>query len=269
MKYFLNRILPIVPIVVLALISLSVLLPSSTVSAAVNTEPDVNAAAADACSDYKGDEKDACKKGYVGAYGGDDQDKTCDKLKGKEADACKKGFDKGHLSAGDDIDSGSGGNEECKGLKGDEKQACKKGFDAGYDNDDKDKTCGKFKGKAKKACEDAYDKGRSAASTTTKKCNPLKETCPDPAAKASCDDDACDLVQLYLNPAIALLSGLVGLVVAGSIIFGGIEYSSSQGDPQKAAKAKSRITNAIFALIAYLFLWAFLQFLIPGGVFNR
>lgn len=91
----------------------------------------------------------------------------------------------------------------------------------------------------------------------------------DPAAAKTCNKDACDLVDLYLNPIINILSGIVGVVVAGSIILGGIQYSASDGDPQKAAKAKSRITNALFALIAYLFIWAFLQFLVPGGVFNR
>lgn len=89
----------------------------------------------------------------------------------------------------------------------------------------------------------------------------------DPASK--CNKKSCDLIAKYVNPTINVLSGLVGLIAAASIIFAGIQYSSSDGDPQKAAKAKSRITNTLLALIMYLFLFAFFQFLIPGGVFNR
>lgn len=92
-------------------------------------------------------------------------------------------------------------------------------------------------------------------------------TCPDAAIK--CTNNQCDLVGKYLNPTINLLSAIFGTVAAMSIIIGGINFSTSEGDPQKAAKAKSRITNTIIAVVAYLFLYAFLQFLVPGGLFNR
>jgi hypothetical protein len=61
---------------------------------------------------------------------------------------------------------------------------------------------------------------------------------------------------------------MVGIIVVISLIMGGIEYSTSEGDPQKSAKAKRRITNTLIALIAFFFLYAFLQFLIPNGVFH-
>lgn len=72
----------------------------------------------------------------------------------------------------------------------------------------------------------------------------------------------------YVNPVIGVLSALVGVVVVISIIAGGIQYSTSAGDPQKAAKAKSRITNALIALVAFGFLFSFLEFLLPGGFLN-
>ncbi|MGH7241496.1 MAG: hypothetical protein ACREGB_04330, partial [Candidatus Saccharimonadales bacterium] len=65
-----------------------------------------------------------------------------------------------------------------------------------------------------------------------------------------------------------LLSILVGVIAVASIIMGGINYSTSGGDPQKAAKAKARITNTILALVIYGFLYGFLQFVIPGGLFK-
>jgi hypothetical protein len=84
----------------------------------------------------------------------------------------------------------------------------------------------------------------------------------------NCDDSHCDLVALYVNPAINLLSVLVGLVVAASLIAGGIQYTASSGDPQKTSAAKSRIQNTLLAFLAYAFLYAFLNFLIPGGLFG-
>jgi hypothetical protein len=80
--------------------------------------------------------------------------------------------------------------------------------------------------------------------------------------------DRCDLVNKYINPLIQLLSALVGVAVVASIIIGGIQYSSSAGDPQKASAAKARIRNAIVALVAFIFLYALLDFLMPGGLFN-
>jgi len=102
--------------------------------------------------------------------------------------------------------------------------------------------------------------------------------CPDAAASAASDpamqcaqhqNDKCDLFKKYLNPTINLLSALVGLVVVGSVIVGAIQYSASAGDPQKAAKAKGRIMNSVVALVAFIFLFAFLQWLIPGGILNK
>ena len=75
---------------------------------------------------------------------------------------------------------------------------------------------------------------------------------------------AC-LFAKYINPAIQLLSALVGVVVVIAVIMGAIEYSSSAGDPQKANSGRQHITNALLALLAYILLYAFLEFLIPGG----
>jgi len=78
------------------------------------------------------------------------------------------------------------------------------------------------------------------------------------------NDLACFFAK-YINPLISLLSAIVGLVVVIAVIMGGIEYSSSGGDPQRAAAGRTHITNALLGLLAYIFLYAFLQFLIPGG----
>jgi len=70
----------------------------------------------------------------------------------------------------------------------------------------------------------------------------------------------------YINPAVALLSAMVGLVVVVTIILGAIEYIGSGGDPQRTASGRQHIINALIGLFAYILLFAFLQFLIPGGL---
>lgn len=88
----------------------------------------------------------------------------------------------------------------------------------------------------------------------------------DPALDAaSCTKDDCDLVSNYINPIINLLSILVGVAVAIGIIIGSIQVITSAGDPQKTANGKDHIRNAAIALVAYVLLYAFLQWVIPGG----
>lgn len=77
----------------------------------------------------------------------------------------------------------------------------------------------------------------------------------------------CQLLKRLLDFTNAL-SGIVAIVVVMMIIIGGIQYSAAGGDPKKVAGAKSRIYNAIFAFLAFIFIYSFLQWLIPGGVFK-
>jgi hypothetical protein len=76
------------------------------------------------------------------------------------------------------------------------------------------------------------------------------------------------LFSKYLNPTVNALTAVVGLAAAAAIIFGAIQVSSSAGDPQKAANGKNHIRNALVGLLAYILLYSFLQFIIPGGRFN-
>jgi hypothetical protein len=64
---------------------------------------------------------------------------------------------------------------------------------------------------------------------------------------------------------IRILSDGVGLVVIGSIIVAGIQYTTSQGNPQNTAKAVARVRSSIIALLIYIFGYAILNYLIPAG----
>ena len=75
----------------------------------------------------------------------------------------------------------------------------------------------------------------------------------------------CRILQ-YAVDAINLLSALAGIVVVIMIAVGGIQYSAARDNPQATQAAKQKIQNAIIALLAFLFMYGFLQYIIPGGV---
>ncbi len=76
------------------------------------------------------------------------------------------------------------------------------------------------------------------------------------------------LVDTYINPLIQAISALVGIVTVISIVIAGIQYSTSGDDPSKVQAAKTRIGRSLFALLTFIFLFALLQWLVPGGLFN-
>lgn len=76
----------------------------------------------------------------------------------------------------------------------------------------------------------------------------------------------CGIIDL-LNTVFSFVSGGVALAVVFNIIVAGIQYSSAQGDPSSVGKAKKRIMDAVLALLMYALVYAFVQWLIPGGVF--
>lgn len=75
------------------------------------------------------------------------------------------------------------------------------------------------------------------------------------------------IIDKYINPFSKLLAGLVGVVSAISLVYAGIQYASSAGDPGKVQAARDRIVKTVIALLAFLFLFGFLQWLVPGGIF--
>jgi len=83
--------------------------------------------------------------------------------------------------------------------------------------------------------------------------------------QAACEDAAC-IIDRYVNPGIALLSATVAVIIVISIVVAGIQYSAAGGDPSKVGAAKSRIGKSLAALFFFFFLYAFLNYIVPGGV---
>ena len=61
----------------------------------------------------------------------------------------------------------------------------------------------------------------------------------------------------------------VTILAGGSVMiaWAGIQYMSSRDNAQAVQDAKNKIWNVVYGLLAYFFLYAFIQWLIPGGVF--
>lgn len=88
--------------------------------------------------------------------------------------------------------------------------------------------------------------------------------CPDNLKSSG----GCDLVARYLNPLILVATIVVGLIVAIAIVTGGIQYATARDNPQAISAAKTRIAGALVGFLAYSLLWAFLQWIVPGGFLN-
>ncbi len=70
----------------------------------------------------------------------------------------------------------------------------------------------------------------------------------------------------YITAIINFLIAGVGLMVIIMVAIGGIQYMTAGGNPQSTEAAIKRIINAFIALIVFIFIWAFLTWLIPGGM---
>ena len=80
-------------------------------------------------------------------------------------------------------------------------------------------------------------------------------------------DDKDSILTVLVTISNWLAAGVV-IAVIGGIIYGAIMYATSAGDAAKAKSATEIIRNAFIALILYFLMWAFLQYIVPGGLFG-
>lgn len=78
----------------------------------------------------------------------------------------------------------------------------------------------------------------------------------------------CDIIGRYFNPAITAVTVVIGTVLVCSFGYGAIQYGSARDNPQAISAAKSRMANTVLVFLGYSLLWSFLQWLIPGGLFE-
>ncbi len=78
------------------------------------------------------------------------------------------------------------------------------------------------------------------------------------------DNGVWGLLLIVLN----IMTAGVGIVAVGGIVYGSILYASAGGNTEQVKKAIGIIRNVVIGLIAFIGMFAFLQFLIPGGIFT-
>jgi|GEM_PF-3946828 len=83
-----------------------------------------------------------------------------------------------------------------------------------------------------------------------------------------CDNKAVG-IQCLVNEILLFMSIAIGILVVGGVTWGGIIYSTSQGNPAQAQKGTTIIGNSALGLILYLLLYAIVEWLVPGGAFSR
>lgn len=86
------------------------------------------------------------------------------------------------------------------------------------------------------------------------------------------NDRTTDLTQnpifYYLRWFLIALGGGVGLAVVGGMTSGSYMYITARGNAAQAQKGQTTIINSVVGLLLFIFMYAILQFLIPGGVFG-
>jgi len=104
------------------------------------------------------------------------------------------------------------------------------------------------------SCEE-YEKQRS---------QPLVGDCNPRGEELSTSN--CGILH-YLVIFINFFSGVVGVLAVLVLIISGIQYSAARDNPSAVSAARQRILSTVIGLAFYIFFFAILQYLIPGGIF--
>ena len=73
-------------------------------------------------------------------------------------------------------------------------------------------------------------------------------------------------IEDILNMVLVVVTTGVGIAAVGSIVFAGILYITARDNAAQVSKAKTMIMNTIIGIVAYILMWAFLVWIIPGGI---
>ena len=85
---------------------------------------------------------------------------------------------------------------------------------------------------------------------------------------SSANDTTGSSVVALLVTAIQVLTGAVGIVAIGALIYAGILYAAASGNSSQVAKAKELIANTVIGLVLFAGMALLLNYLIPGGLFS-
>lgn len=87
----------------------------------------------------------------------------------------------------------------------------------------------------------------------------------DTNAGEELNQENCAIIS-YIVLFVNVLSAIAGMAIIASIMIAGYQYMTARDNPGTVQKARQRIVWALIALALYLFFYAILNYLIPGGV---
>jgi hypothetical protein len=87
----------------------------------------------------------------------------------------------------------------------------------------------------------------------------------EPPAGTSLNRDNCGIINLVVV-GTNFLSAIAGIVIVASFMIAGFQYMTAQDNAGQIQKAKSRIITTLLALTVFIFMYALLNFLVPGGL---
>lgn len=83
-------------------------------------------------------------------------------------------------------------------------------------------------------------------------------------ADSATGDGIFNMLTWVLN----ILTGVVGIAAVGGVIWAGMLYMSAGDKTDQVKKAKTIIVDVVIGVLAYALMYVFLNWIIPGGVFN-
>jgi hypothetical protein len=130
-------------------------------------------------------------------------------------------------------------------------------------------TCGTTNGVGNdgwQQCIDNYYGGlRGTSDPVNNSDEPIETDCePEPPGSALTREN-CGIINLLVI-GINILSALAGMAIVFSMMFAGYLYMTSRDNSGQVQKAKQRIVWSLTALVLFIFMYALLNFLVPGGV---
>lgn len=75
-------------------------------------------------------------------------------------------------------------------------------------------------------------------------------------------------VWYILSTTINILTAGVFIAALGGIVYASIMYTTAGANQEQVKKARTIITNVVLGMVVFAMMFAVLQWLIPGGLFN-
>lgn len=171
----------------------------------------------------------------------------------------------------------------CKGTKK-EKRACAQAVDKCLDKDKSDKkntrcakgvvgeTGGTYVAATTTAVspDDGKDTLLPNSQNSTGGCvvDGLKvPVCTKADAEGSDSTGANNPIMVWIGFFVNVLSVVIVAGAAVMMAVAGLQYMTARDKAESVKAAKDKMTSVILGLIAYFFLFAFVQWLVPGGIF--